>query len=204
MQLTAVTNSIQIPGCELRKNGLVIAGELTQEAVNAIAGTLLAVEHCAMWWWGDFLCAVEAKHGSMYDEALKVSAYSYGVLRNAKWICSAFELSCRNDRLSFGHHHCALVECDGDAKKAEEWLARAAEEGWSISEMRKAIRSENAEHKDKNPDTGGFNPMAWIEDGKKFWTQTPVEKWEEERCRAFIEDTQWIEETRRRALERIS
>jgi hypothetical protein len=172
--------------------------------VNGIAGTLLAVEHCAMWWWGDFLCAVEAKHGSMYDEALKISAYAYSTLRDAKWVCSNFDLSCRQDNISFGHHYASLVECDGDTEQAKEWLAKAVEGKWSISEMRRAIRGEQAQYKEKNKDGGGFNPMTWIEDGKRFWTQTPVEKWEEERCRAFIEDTEWIEETRKLAMEKIS
>jgi len=46
----------------------------------------------------------EQAYGEMYSQALDRTDFSYGVLRNDKWIANIFEMSCRHDNLPFSYH----------------------------------------------------------------------------------------------------
>lgn len=147
-ELATVTANIHLPGCKILRNGLQIERGLAKETLEEIGRTLSLVEQSALWWWGDYLCHVEAEWGETYAEAAAKSSYSYSTLRNAKWLSSKLKLSYRRDKLSYTHHLEALSECGGDALKAHTWLMHAEQEGWSISAMRAAIRLAQ-----KDPDT---------------------------------------------------
>lgn len=199
MQLEIVENAISLPGCELRKNGLIISGELSHEKVVQITSALNAFEQCGQWWWGDFLCAVESEYGSTYDEGLKLaSGYAYQTLANAKWVCSRFKLSLRRENLSFKHHVTALEECDGNPKAACHWLDKAEDNKWSVSEMRKQIRMQGSQHTERATQHPSFNPVGWLIEGKNFYQKkaatTPPSMWSQAEKEAFNEDFQWVED----------
>jgi hypothetical protein len=123
-------------GCELAKSGLKINGHLLFDQWTEIGDSLKRVESGVMWWLGDWLNYGEVEFGEKYSQVLDATDYSYGTLRNAAWVANAIEMSRRNDKLSFSHHSqvAGLPEAEQD-----EWLAKAAKEGWSRKELRDAI-----------------------------------------------------------------
>ncbi len=79
----------------------------------------------------------EQRYGEMYSQAMDATELDYGTLRDAKWVSSQFELSCRHDNLSFKHHRevAALPHVQADAI-----LDRAESEGLSTREVRQLVR----------------------------------------------------------------
>ena len=57
----------------------------------------------------------EKKYGETYSQALEMTEYDEGTLRDAKWVSGQYELSSRDDNISWGHHRAALGSIDPDA-----------------------------------------------------------------------------------------
>jgi N6-adenosine-specific RNA methylase IME4 len=95
-----------------------------------------------MWWLGDWLRFGERKWGEQYKEAVDVTGYEYGTLRNAKMVADRFDdLSRRRDNLSFAHHQevASLPQPDAD-----RLLEEAASGGLSRNELRSRVSRAHA------------------------------------------------------------
>jgi hypothetical protein len=90
------------------------------------------------WWLGDWLAFGQMKYGRRYKEGVALTGLDYQTLRNYAVVARRFELSRRRDALSFQHHAevCALLD-----HEQEQWLDRAAAQGWSRNELRRRIRA---------------------------------------------------------------
>lgn len=170
-ELIGFEKRITLPGCCIHRNGLIIDDDVTDEQLSQIKGTLHTINESGLWWWGDYLNFTEFKRGISYEAAAGDSDYAPESLRKARRISAAFEFGTRVP-LSWHHHHDALNECEGNAVKALDWLKKAAESGWSISEMRKQIRlsAPHAGEKDK----GQFNPMQFVLRITTWFKQKPT------------------------------
>lgn len=73
-------------------------------SVAAFSGGGRALHASVLWWWGDWLNYGEAAYAQKYTKALDTMDYSYGTLRNAKFVSGRLELSRRRDNLSWSHH----------------------------------------------------------------------------------------------------
>lgn len=97
-----------------------------------------AIGRCSQWWIGDWVRYGTAKWGEKYAEAARVTGYDIASLRNMAWVASRFDLSLRNDRLTWSHHVLlAPLEPDEQLK----WLRRASEERWSVADLRLELRA---------------------------------------------------------------
>jgi preprotein translocase subunit Sec63 len=96
-------------------------------------------EHASSTCWqiGDWLNDGERKWGETYRWASEITGLSQGTLRNYAVVARAFELSRRNDNLSFTHH--ALVSAI-PMEAAIEWLDLAQQEQWSARELNAALK----------------------------------------------------------------
>lgn len=97
-----------------------------------------AIGRCSQWWIGDWVRYGTSRWGEKYAEAARVTGYDVASLRNMAWVASRFDLSLRNDKLTWSHH-VLLAPLDPDAQR--QWLRRASEERLSVADLRLELRS---------------------------------------------------------------
>jgi hypothetical protein len=97
-----------------------------------------AIGRCSQWWIGDWIRYGASKWGEKYAEAARVTGYDVASLRNMAWVASRFDLSLRNDKLTWSHH-VLLAPLESDAQR--EWLRRASEERLSVADLRLELRA---------------------------------------------------------------
>jgi hypothetical protein len=97
-----------------------------------------AIGRCSQWWIGDWVRYGTARWGEKYAEAARVTGYDVASLRNMAWVASRFDLSLRNDKLTWSHH-VLLAPLDADAQR--RWLERASEERLSVADLRVELRA---------------------------------------------------------------
>ncbi len=96
-----------------------------------------AIGRCSQWWIGDWVRYGTARWGEKYAEAARVTGYDVASLRNMAWVASRFDLSLRNDKLTWSHH-VLLAPLEPDQQR--EWLRRASEERLSVADLRLELR----------------------------------------------------------------
>jgi hypothetical protein len=97
-----------------------------------------AIGRCSQWWIGDWVRYGASRWGEKYAEAARVTGYDVASLRNMAWVASRFDLSLRNDKLSWSHH---VLLAPLEAEKQREWLGRASEERLSVADLRLELRA---------------------------------------------------------------
>lgn len=97
-----------------------------------------AIGRCSQWWIGDWVRYGASRWGEKYAEAARVTGYDVASLRNMAWVASRFDLSLRNDKLTWSHH-VLLAPLEPDAQR--EWLLRASEERLSVADLRIELRA---------------------------------------------------------------
>lgn len=86
------------------------------------------------WALGDWLRYGEGRgdFGEYYAQAADFTQYSEGTLQNFVWVCGRYEISRRNEKLSFSHHSIIAAL---HPKVQDRLLALAVERGWSSREL---------------------------------------------------------------------
>jgi hypothetical protein len=97
-----------------------------------------AIGRCSQWWIGDWVRYGAARWGEKYAEAARVTGYDVASLRNMAWVASRFDLSLRNDKLTWSHH-VLLAPLEPEAQR--RWLQRASEERLSVADLRLELRA---------------------------------------------------------------
>jgi len=105
---------------------------------QTVGSSLGRLGRYSRWWIGDWLLYARGKWGEMYTEAIKITGYDYGSLRNMASIAQKFELSRRRDKLSW-EHHAALGGLTRDDQ--DYWLDRAVALKWSREDLRTELRA---------------------------------------------------------------
>ena len=129
-----VIPALSIPPFQATPTGLrVLSDNVPYEVWEAYGMGLQRVGRALHFVIGDWLNYGEAHYGEMYTQAIDIMPFTYGTLRNDKWVASKVPLSLRNDRLSWNHHYAvANVE---EPEKQESWLRLAEQEKWSTREL---------------------------------------------------------------------
>jgi len=117
--------------------GLTLPARLSFKQWQTAVAQLTLITKACMWWWGDVLNFGGRKWGEKYEWALEKGDYSFQPLRDAVWVSGRIELSRRRDKLTWSHHRevAALEPTQQDAM-----LDRAERGGWSVQELRRAVR----------------------------------------------------------------
>lgn len=84
-------------------------------------------------WIGDFINYGESRWGEQYKDAIALTGFDYGTLRNDKWVASRVELSRRRDNLSFDHH---VEVADFPPDEQEELLELASKKKMTTRDFR--------------------------------------------------------------------
>jgi len=118
--------------------GLSFDPLLPFDAWSAIGARIARHASATTWWLGDWLIYGQTKYGRRYREAIAATGLDYQTLRNYAMVARRFEVSRRQDGLSFQHHAkvCALSDADQD-----KWLDTACAQGWTRNELRRRLRS---------------------------------------------------------------
>jgi hypothetical protein len=111
--------------------------KLEQPEWAAVGRRFGTVARCSQWWIGDWIRYGVAAWGEKYAEAARITGYDTGTLRNMAWVASQFDLSLRNDKLSWSHH-ALLAPLTIEEKRS--WLARAARDRLSVADLRAELR----------------------------------------------------------------
>lgn len=96
-----------------------------------------AIGRCSQWWIGDWVRYGTSRWGEKYAEAARVTGYDVASLRNMAWVASRFDLSLRNDKLTWSHH---VLLAPLESEEQREWLRRASEERLSVADLRLELR----------------------------------------------------------------
>ncbi len=108
-----------------------------------------AIGRCSPWWIGDWVRHGTSRWGEKYVEAARVTGYDVASLRNMAWVASRFDVSLRNDKLTWSHH-VLLAPLDADAQR--EWLERASEQRLSVADLRLELRALREGRHKSSPD----------------------------------------------------
>jgi hypothetical protein len=104
------------------------------------------IGRCSQWWIGDWVRYGAARWGEKYAEAARITGYDVASLRNMVWVASRFDLSLRNDKLTWSHH---VLLAPLEPEEQRKWLRRASEERLSVADLRLELRSLRNGGKDK-------------------------------------------------------
>lgn len=136
------------------------------------------------WLLGDWLNFGKKTYGEKYALALDQTEVEYQLLRDCAWVCAAVPLASREESLSWTHHREVAPLAPRDQKR---FLKLATEDRWTVSQLRRAIRAEEASV-DEQPRTPAFMPRAWAEQGMRYFLRQEVEGWEPQRREALKEE----------------
>ncbi len=103
-----------------------------------------AIGRCSQWWIGDWVRYGTARWGEKYAEAARVTGYDIASLRNMAWVASRFDLSLRNDKLTWSHH---VLLAPLAVEEQRRWLQRASEERLSVADLRLELRASRDDDK---------------------------------------------------------
>lgn len=126
-----------IPGTDLDHGDWMTAGR-----------RLGAIGRCSQWWIGDWIRYGTNKWGERYSEAARVTGYDVASLRNMAWVASRFEVSLRNDKLTWSHH---VLLAPLEEEERRRWIARAVEQKLSVADLRVELRTRDGEEKALSP-----------------------------------------------------
>ena len=130
-------------------------GDLAHPEWLATGRRLGTFGRCSQWWIGDWVRYGASKWGEKYTEAARITGYDGSSLRNMAWVASRFDVSLRNDKLSWSHH-ALLAPLDLD--KQAYWLARSVEDRLSVADLRLELRV--ARKKDRQSLATGEDPNS--------------------------------------------
>ncbi len=111
--------------------------DLGQGEWLATGRRLGAIGRCSQWWIGDWVRYGATRWGERYAEAARVTGYDVASLRNMAWVASQFDLSLRNDKLTWSHH---VLLAPLKAEDKRSWLERAEQERLSVADLRLELR----------------------------------------------------------------
>ena len=125
-------------GLGLTKVGWVPEGDVDYSDWIETGRYFGALGRGSQWWIGDWLLYARGKWGEMYTQAVKITGYDYGSLRNMTSVAQEFVLSRRRDKLSWGHHAAVAGLAP---EQQDHWLDQAITLKWSRDDLRTELRT---------------------------------------------------------------
>lgn len=119
--------------------------DLAFEQWQSAMAALRIAENGLSWWVGDMLDYAQTRGKDFEDHAIQsVSDLGYAnkTVLNVLAVCQHMSKERRRADVSFSHHE--AVAYMKSAKKADDLLARAANEKWTVSQLRDAVREAEA------------------------------------------------------------
>jgi len=129
--------AFKLHGVMMTPVGLQLPDDLKREQWDAIGETLFKVQQGLAWAIGDWL-NYHAEWGDMQALADENNV-PYETLRDYKKVAAGVKPVNRSPVLSFGHHRVVMSLDEGQQVR---WLIEAEKHGWTIKEMKAAMRGD--------------------------------------------------------------
>ncbi len=123
----------------------------------------------------------DAEKAGAYALAQARTHHAYGTLANCASVCRAID-SRRSEHLPWSHH-VIIAPLEPDAQS--DWLARAAKDKMSVSDLRLAIRRASGTEAEAEPNPPDPDFPAWIWDAQRWIARQQPEDWTNIRRMAF-------------------
>lgn len=114
-------------------------------SLKGFVGVWQAVDNIrdrSKWWQGDLLNLGADRWSEKYTQALEATGSAYQSVLNVASICRKYTVDQRHADVSFTHH--ASV-APAPPELREQWLTEAAENGWTVEQIRNEYREWKAE-----------------------------------------------------------
>lgn len=184
---------IQLSNCTLTETSAVFTQQLDYKQWIEAGRKLCKAGACLNWWLGDWLLFGVKEYGDRVKVAESMSeeiGFSYDQLRAAMLVSDSVKDAIRIATLSWSHHREVAAM---KPKQQSEWLAKATVHGWSVSELRQAIRQQGAHDTE-----AGITTKATLDEAilatTRWLTSHPIEDMDEgqrqkvkERLRPIVE-----------------
>jgi len=123
----------------LRRTGVSIPEDASEDEWLELIGIVRKLNEAIQWTIGDLVNYAENTYpwGEKYNELAEKTGYSEKTLREYAYVARRIHPDIRRDDLSFGHHQ-LVTALSPEAQM--HWLAEAAANGWSVNDLRAAIR----------------------------------------------------------------
>lgn len=126
-------------GYQLYTNGCVFKEEIEFDEWEKLGNMLFTMSGAMLWYVGDWVNFGEKKFGEKYSQALEITKYDYGTLRNAAYVAARYPIVERHPNLSWRHHaDCARFET-ADRKQI---LDMAESQGMSSVQLREFLHKQ--------------------------------------------------------------
>lgn len=126
----------------LTRRGLTVPETASDEDFVFVMGYLLDIGDRIQLWLGDLLVAIGIRYGTTYQAIAEWSGREVKTLQNYKSVCERIESSLRKEDLTFGHYN---IIAGLDEGERPYWIEKASSHGWSIAELRRAIKDSKGE-----------------------------------------------------------
>lgn len=141
--MTAVATrdtTIHITG-NMTSVGLQLPSNIDFDEWAKVGKTLGAMRTASPWAIGDWLVFGEHTYGEKFSQAADVTGMKPDSLQVYQWVASQIPMEIRRTDLTHAHHQ-AVARLEPE--EIQKWLEKAAKQGWSVSELRSALREKRA------------------------------------------------------------
>lgn len=183
-QLRAI-GAYGLPGVRALSVGLELLEDLSQDQCKHILEKLGREETGWRWRVADTLLYSDRKWGETYQEASKLLGRDVGTLMNWVSVAKAFQISRRHETLTFSHH--AVVQ-SLEPERADELLAKAVSDKWSVSSLSEAVRTINVIKIEEQGEQGeqGKRGHGWERVNRPITYKIVVEEREDNRDKDML------------------
>ena len=145
---------------DLTQTGLTVNGEITYDEWRGEMEVLRKIAGAFQWWIGDLLNLGEHKWGEKYADAVNdTEARNWQMYAS---VAARFEFTYRYVNLTWTHHQVVAYLEEPDRS---ELLRKAADQQWSVSELREAARLIKSGENGKSEPASSEPDQPQIEDG---------------------------------------
>jgi hypothetical protein len=143
--------------CDYSAKGLIFKSKLNFEQWETVGEHLKYIKGRVNLWLGDWINYGEAflndrieynengeaiedpeNYGEKYTQALDVTDYSYGSLRNYSYVCKAVPINRRKEGLTFSHYSLIISKTD-DIKEQDELIKKVFDDKISTRQLRELL-----------------------------------------------------------------
>lgn len=143
------SGQIAVPGYKITPTGLVSVGKPTQAQWEEVGNVIETVSRASQWIIGDwYLYGNERKWGELYADCEERFGIKNATAKNAAYVAREYQLSFRNDILTFQHHFAAVGVAEPDRTAL---LNQAVKEGWTVKQLTAEIKTSKPPKKQRKP-----------------------------------------------------
>lgn len=124
----------------LDATGLAIPEGTDEADWKDIGGVLLNLESALAWWVGDWAAYANRVWGATAKEIAALFEYEQSTIESYMSVAKNIDGLIRNHTVSFSHHRLVMGLPESEQFT---WLAAAERQGWTLAEMRKAMKGDN-------------------------------------------------------------